>query len=417
MRAAGFDFGTSNSAIGVTRDGHAMLAPLENGATMVPTAVFFDFADHDRPAYGRAAVNAYVNGNDGRLLRSLKTILSSNLITERTALSKRQIQLTDVIAMFARHLRLKAEEAAGTPLDAVVHGRPVRFVEGDDIADQRAEDTLRQLACQAGYTEVSFIYEPVAAAAQYEQTATREELVLVADIGGGTSDFSIIRVGPDRRTRNDRKDDILANTGVRVGGTDLDRHLSMQSVMPLLGLGTELVTKHLPVPRSTYAELAFWPTINFCYTPRILREAEEVHRQAREPDKTKRLLAVLKRQLGHRMAFAVESGKIALSGEASTRIPLHFIETNLEAPATREAFDETIGSEIMRLRLSVWNCLAMAGVDAADINTVFMTGGSSRVPAIEALLREEFPDASLRRGDDFLSVATGLTREAMLRYG
>jgi len=417
MRAAGFDFGTSNSAIGIARGRTPVLAPLENADTMVPTSVFFDFTEHDKPSFGRAAINAYVSGNEGRLMRGLKTILSTSLISERTALSRKSIALTDVITMFSRHLRLKAEEAAGTPIDAVVHGRPVRFIEGDDAADQRAEDTLRALAMQAGFAEVSFVYEPVAAASQYEQTATREELVLVADIGGGTSDFSIIRVGPDRRARDNRKDDILANTGVRVGGTDLDRHLSLQAVMPLLGLGTELVKRNLPVPRSTYAELAFWPTINFCYTPRILREAEEVHRQALEPEKTKRLVTVLRKQLGHRMAFAVESGKIALSNEASSRIPLHFIEQDLEASATREGFDETIGGEILRLRLSVWNCLALAGVDATDINTVFMTGGSSRVPAIEVLMRDEFPDAGIRRGDDFLSVALGLTHEAMNRYG
>src|SRR5262245_8604099 len=160
---------------------------------MIPTAVFFDFADRDKPLYGRNAVDAYVNGNDGRLMRGLKTILSTSLINERTALSKRSIALTDVIAMFSRHLRLKAEEAIGAPIEAVVHGRPVRFVEGDDAADARAESTLATLAKQIGYKEVSFLYEPVAAAAQYEQGATREELIMVADIGGGTSDFSIVR--------------------------------------------------------------------------------------------------------------------------------------------------------------------------------------------------------------------------------
>lgn len=417
MRAAGFDFGTSNSAIGISRGNHATLAPLENGSTMVPTAVFFDFAEHDKPSYGRAAVDAYVNGSDGRLMRGLKTILSTNLISERTALSKRSIQLTDVIAMFSRHLRLKAEEAAGAPLEAVVHGRPVRFVEGNDAADRRAEETLRSLAVHAGYSEVSFVFEPVAAAAQYEQSATREELVLVADIGGGTSDFSIVRIGPGRHGRDDRKDDILANTGVRVGGTDLDRHLSMQSVMPLLGLGTELVSKQLPMPRSTFADLAWWPTINLCYVPKIMREAQEVHRQAVEPHKTQRLLTVLHRQLGHRTAFAVEAGKIALSGEEQAAIPLSFIEAGLTASASRQGFDEAISAEINRLRLSVRNCLALADVDAGMIDTVFMTGGSSRVPAIENLLREELPEAEIRRGDDFLSVAIGLTLEARSRYG
>lgn len=417
MRAAGFDFGTSNSAIGILKGNSATLAPIENGATMIPTAVFFDFADHDKPSYGRAAVDAYVNGNDGRLMRGLKTILSTNLISERTALSKRSIQLTDVIAMFSRFMRLKAEEENGGPIDSVVHGRPVRFVEGDDALDRRAEETLSTLARQAGFSEVSFVYEPVAAAAQYEMDATREELILVVDIGGGTSDFSIVRIGPGRRSRADRKDDILANTGVRVGGTDLDRHLSMQSVMPLLGLGTELVTKQLPMPRSTFADLAWWPTINLCYAPKIIREAEEVHRQAVEPRKTARLLTALKKQLGHRMAFAVEAGKIELTDREEVAIPLDVIEPALAAPATRTAFDEAIRSEITRLRLSIWNCLAQAGVDSGDIDTVFMTGGSSRVPAIEALIREELPDSTLRRGDDFLSVALGLTLESRHRYG
>jgi hypothetical chaperone protein len=298
-----------------------------------------------------------------------------------------------------------------------VHGRPVRFVEGDDAADARAEARLTELAKQAGYGEVSFLYEPLAAATQYEQSATREETILVADIGGGTSDFSIVRIGPDRRHRADRKDDILANTGVRVGGTDFDRNLSMAAVMPMLGLGTELVDKNLPMPRSIYADLAWWPTINLCYTPKIVREAQEVHRLAVEPDKTKRLLTVLSKHLGHRIAFAVEQAKIDLTAADRTAITLAFVEAGLTAPTTRETFDDAIAAELMRLRLSIWNCLALAGIDADGIDTVFMTGGSSLVPAVEAVLRDELPDAAIKRGDDFLSVALGLTLEAQRRYG
>jgi hypothetical chaperone protein len=416
MRAAGFDFGTSNSAIGIVKRDAAILAPVERDATMIPSAVFFDFADRDKPHYGRDAVDLYVNGNDGRLMRGLKTILSTSLITERTALSKRAIPLTDVIAMFSRHLRLRAEEALGEPIDAVVHGRPVRFVEGDDEADARAEATLTALARQAGYSEISFVYEPVAAAAQYEQGANREELILVADIGGGTSDFSIVRIGPERRRKSDRRDDILANTGVRVGGTDFDRNLSMAAVMPIMGLGTELIDKQLPMPRSTYADLAWWPTINHCYTPKILREAQEVHRLAVEPGKTARLLTVLTKQLGHRIAFAVEAGKIELTAAERAEIALAFVEAGLEAPTTREDFNEAIASELTRLRLAVWNALALADVDAENVDTVFMTGGSSLVPAVEAVLAEELPAAAIKRGDDFLSVALGLTLEAQNRY-
>jgi hypothetical chaperone protein len=416
MRAAGFDFGTSNSAIGIVKGNAATLVALEGAATMIPSAVFFDFADHDRPHYGRDAVDAYINGNDGRLMRGLKTILSTSLIGERTALSKRSIPLTDVIAMFSRHLRLKAEEALGAQIDAVVHGRPVRFVEGDDTADARAETTLEALAKQAGYKEVSFVYEPVAAAAQYEQAVRREEAVLVADIGGGTSDFSIVRIGPERARQSDRRTDILANTGVRVGGTDFDRNLSMAAVMPALGLGTELIDKQLPMPRSIYADLAWWPTINLCYTPKVVREAQEVHRLAVEPHRTARLLAVLAKHLGHRIAFAVEDAKIALTGLTATEIDLAFIEAGLRAPAAREQFDEVVANELMRLRLAVWNALALAGIDADGIDTVFMTGGSSLVPAVEAIIRDEIPNAAVKRGDDFLSVALGLTLEARKRY-
>ncbi len=415
MRAAGFDFGTSNSVIGIVKGNNAILAPVETGAVMIPSAVFFDFTEQDKPLYGRNAVDAYVSGNDGRLMRGLKTILSTSLINERTALSRRSIPLTDVIAMFSRHLKAKAEEAAGAPIDAVVHGRPVRFVEGDDAADARAETRLSELARQAGYKEVSFVYEPVAAAAQYELTASREETILVADIGGGTSDFSIVRIGPDRRRSADRKSDILANTGVRVGGTDFDRNLSMQAVMPELGLGTELIDKQLPMPRSIFADLAWWPTINLCYTPKIVREAQDVHRLAVEPQKTERLLTVLTKHLGHRIAFAVEQAKIDLTDAERTAIALAFVDAGLAAPATREMFDEAIAAELTRLRLAVWNCLALA--DVATIDTVFMTGGSSLVPAVEAVLRDELPDTQIKRGDDFLSVALGLTLEAQARYG
>jgi len=416
MRAAGFDFGTSNSAIGIVKGNAATLAAVEGAATMIPSAVFFDFADHDKPHYGRDAIDAYVNGNEGRLMRGLKTILSTSLINERTMLSKRAIALTDVIAMFARHLRLKAEDAVGAPLDAVVHGRPVRFVEGDDAADARAETTLAALARQAGYADVSFLYEPVAAAAQYEQSVTREEIVLVADIGGGTSDFSIVRIGPGRDRSSDRRDDILANTGVRVGGTDFDRNMSVAAVMPMLGLGTELVEKQLPMPRSIFDDLAWWPTINHCYTPKVLREAHEIHRLAVERDKTTRLLAVLSKHLGHRIAFAVEEAKIELTVSETTEIALAFVEAGLNAPATRTGFDEAIAAEMTRLRLSIWNCLALADIDADAVDTIFMTGGSSLVPAVEAVVRDEIPNAAVKRGDDFLSVALGLTLEAQTRY-
>ena len=167
----------------------------------------------------------------------------------------------------------------------MVHGRPVRFVDDDDKADARAQEVLEAIARQAGFRDISFVYEPIAAAYHYERTVESEELVLIADIGGGTCDFSIIRIGPQRRERTDRDSDVLANAGVRMGGTDFDSALSIATVMPLLGLGTHLVEKNLPMPNALYYELATWATINFAYSHKKERELAELLSDACEPEK------------------------------------------------------------------------------------------------------------------------------------
>ncbi|HYD05421.1 MAG TPA: Hsp70 family protein, partial [Reyranella sp.] len=227
MIACGMDFGTSNSAIGVVRDNQAVLAPVEAGDSLLPSAVFFDYEARGRVLFGNEAVAAYVGQTEGRLMRALKSILGSPLIDEETSLGGRKVPLREVVEIFVRHLKRKAEAFAGQEITAVVHGRPVRFVDDDDAADARAQAVLESIARRAGFRDVAFVYEPIAAAHHYEQTVQREELALIADIGGGTSDFSVIRVGPQHRGRADRSRDVLATAGVRVGGTDFDTALNL----------------------------------------------------------------------------------------------------------------------------------------------------------------------------------------------
>ena len=416
MPACGLDFGTSNSALGIVRDGMPVLAPVEGENTLIPSAIFFDFENHGRVIYGREAVDAYIGQHDGRLMRALKTVLGSSLMDEKTAVGRRRIALTEVIEFFIRHLKSKAEAFAGCEIDQVVHGRPVRFTEHNDAAEARAQTVLEDIAHRAGFTDVSFVYEPIAAAFHYEETVSHEELVLVADIGGGTSDFTVIRVGPSRRAKVDRRDDILANAGIRIGGTDFDRFLNVAAVMPLLGLGTQLITKDLPMPGATYFELATWATINFVYTQKIEREVAQLVADSREPEKTVRLLHTLRKRLGHRIAFAVEDAKIALSEETRTTIPLDFLERNLSAETSQTAFDRAIADKTRKLRDIATQCIADAGVRADQIHTIFLTGGSSRVPAVRHALSQAAPAAQMTSGSDLLSVAYGLTREAERRF-
>jgi len=316
MAACGLDFGTSNTTLGVVAaDREARLAPLDFGGATLPSAVFFDF-ESAAMLVGKAAIDAYVAGGEGRLMRSLKSVLGTALIDEETLLLRTRIGFREVIGRFLAEAKRRAEAAAGTALDAVVHGRPVRFVDDDAAADARAERALEDIARGIGFRHVAFQLEPIAAAFAYEAGLDREEIALVADIGGGTSDFSVVRLGPKRRRRVERTADVLGNDGVRVGGTDFDREFSLATVMKLLGRGSAMKLPGRAAPNLYFSDLATWSKINFLYAPKVLTELREVRRDSAHPELIGRLVRVVEQRRGHSLAIAVEAAKIALSAGA-----------------------------------------------------------------------------------------------------
>ncbi|MGH8809502.1 MAG: Hsp70 family protein, partial [Noviherbaspirillum sp.] len=325
--ACGVDFGTSNSTVGYRRPGHPLLLPLEAGKTTLPSVVFFN-ADDDAVSFGRAALADYLAGHEGRLMRSLKSLLGTSLIDGQTEVQGRALRFRELLAHFMRELKRRAEQAAGRSFTQAVFGRPVHFIDDDSAADRVAQDTLLDIARSAGFHEVAFQYEPIAAAFDYESGIDREELVLVVDIGGGTSDFSLLRLSPERARRAERRDDILATGGVHIGGTDFDKYLSLSCAMPVLGLGTRL-TNDNEVPSSYYFNLATWHTINFVYTQKVWRELQDVARDARERDKLARLLKLVEQRDGHWLALKVEEGKIALSASPAVELQLDRISPEL----------------------------------------------------------------------------------------
>ncbi len=420
MHACGFDFGTSNSTLAVPDGGGVRLLPLEQQHPTIPTALFFDL-DGPNPAqpgiaFGRAAMAAYLDGRDGRLMRSIKSALATSLIHETTSLRRRRISFVEVIEAFVREMKRRAEQALGRPIDAVVHGRPVRFVEDDAAADREAEAILADIARRAGYREVSFQFEPVAAAFDYEQQANRDELALIADIGGGTSDFSLIRLGPSARRRVDRSGDILANYGLRLGGTDIDRLFSLKAVMPELGYGASL-QRGLLAPNAPYGMLATWAKINLLYTPQMLTEAQQWQREAERPDLFARLVAVLEHHLGHHIAMQVEEAKITLSDRMVAAIDLAAVEAGLSIPVGRPLLVAAIAKDVARLKLAMRETLKRAGVTADAVDTLFLTGGTTLLPVVRQAIAEEVPEARIVEGDAFAAVGQGLAVEASRRYG
>ena len=415
MAACGLDFGTSNTTLGRVVGGRPELVPLEGRHLTVPSAIFF--APGREPVIGRAAMEAYVEGVPGRLMRSLKSVLGTGLIEETTPLGRERLRFRDVIARYLAAVKARAESAAGTEFDTVVHGRPVHFVDGDPAGDRRAEDTLREIATSVGFRHVSFQYEPIAAALDYEQGVRQEEIALIADIGGGTSDFSIVRLSPERHARAKRADDILANDGVRIGGTDFDRMLSLGTVMPLMGLGSPMRRGDLAVPNAYFHDLATWSSINRLYNPKTLREIEETRRDAARPELIDRLYGVVEGERGHGLALAVEGAKITASDTGAAEIDLAFVERGLSASVDRASLDAQTGTLASRIAERVGRCLAQAGLGPDRIDALFLTGGSTGLPHVRAGLTACLPRARVVEGDTFGSVGIGLTVEAARRVG
>ncbi|WP_372396726.1 Hsp70 family protein [Azospirillum sp. HJ39] len=416
MTACGLDFGTSNTTLGVQDSGGFRLLALDGARTTLPTAVFFDF-EHDRTTIGQAAIDGYVSGVEGRLMRSIKSMLGTDLIDADTALRKGRISFRAVIGTFLELVKARAEQALESELADVVVGRPVHFVDGDPAGDAAAEEALGLIARTAGFRNVSFQFEPIAAALDYEQQVNAEELALIADIGGGTSDFSVVRIGPERRGRADRAGDILANDGIRVGGTDFDRDLSLATAMPELGLGSAMKRAGLLAPKSIYFDLATWAKINFLYTAKAMAELERLQRDSAEPDKIERLIGVVEHRQGHALAMAVERTKIALSDREAAELALDWGDGKLALPVDRAALNRATGSLAARIGARIRDCLADAGVTADRIDAVFLTGGSTLLPQVRAAILAEAPDARVVEGNIFGSVGLGLTVEAQRRYG
>ncbi|WP_374348968.1 Hsp70 family protein [Chitinimonas sp.] len=414
-RACGIDFGTSNSTAGWLRPDANTLLTLEDGKVTLPSVVFFN-VEEDATCFGRQALAEYLDGYEGRLMRSLKSLLGSSLIDGQTEVAGRALPFRELLQHFIGEIKRRAELSAGRSFDTAVFGRPVHFVDDNPAADARAEATLAETAHAVGFREVSFQFEPIAAAFHYEQSITREELVLIADIGGGTSDFSLVRLSPERAKLNDRRDDLLSNAGVHIGGTDFDKYLSLAGIMPLLGYKSRL-KNNAEVPSSYFFNLATWHTINFNYNRKIWSELQEVYRDALDKDRLDCLLRVIERREGHWLALRVEEAKIALSDAASATLQLDRIKEGLTHVIDRDTFESATAQLVDDVEFTVAELLRDANLARQDIDTVFFTGGSSGIPMLRQRIAAQLPQARPVEGDLFGSIGAGLAVEAMRRYG
>jgi hypothetical chaperone protein len=420
----GLDFGTTNSSLArVIGPAEVELAHFRIGDALTESFRSLLYLERLKEAgrttikswAGPEGIERYLNADDkGRLIQSLKSFLASRSL-QSTEIFGRRFQLEELIAKVLRDIRSHAEKQFGAPVRGAVVGKPVRFVGSEsDEDDEYAIGRLKVALHKAGFEQVSFEYEPVAAAYYYESTLDHDELIVIGDFGGGTSDFSLLRVGPSQRKLGSGSRAVLGNEGLPLAGDAFDAKIIRHLVSPVLGAGTELNSngKLLPVPNWVYFKLERWHHLSFLKSRETMNMLKSVARQALEGDKIAALVYLVEHELGYHLHRAVQKVKIGLSSNETEVFRFRDGDVELEANITRPEFELWIAEELAGVEEKVNALLAKTGVDAKDVDMVFLTGGSSFVPAVRRIFESRFGARKIRTGDEFTSVARGLALRA-----
>jgi hypothetical chaperone protein len=420
----GMDFGTTNSAVAIAGQDRAAadvvsFATQAGPAQTLRSVLAFEAKSRDAhrnvvPLVGHEAIDAYLH-SDGecRFLQSFKSYLTSRLFTG-TSILGRTYSLEDLVALIVAHLR-RAAEAEGVPVARVVAGRPVRFVaEGGETEDDYATGRLVEAFAKAGIDEVVFEYEPIAAAYYYESTLTEDQTVLVADFGGGTSDFCLIRLGPGRAKLARPEDAIIGTAGVGIAGDAFDRRIVEHGLSAHFGKNDTYLSggKSLPMPAWIYAKLERWHHVAFLNTPKTLRLLQDLQRHVDDPEPIEQLLALIEHNLGYHLYRAVERAKLDLSRGEETLFRFDHAPVLVERRILRSEFESWIGKELAAIEGCVEGLLDSTGIAADRIDRVFLTGGSSLVPSVRAIFARRFGEDKISAGGEFISVASGLAQRA-----
>lgn len=407
MATLAIDFGTSNSAVGICVEGRPQLIELEAGAQTLPTALFFDYEEKS-VMFGSAAEQALFEGAWGRYMRALKSLLGTPLIRESNVFLGKRISYIQIVAQFLSEMKKRAEAQAGTQFTRALSGRPVHF-HNDEKRDAQALLDLTECYHLAGFEEVRFMNEPEAAARAQADALGTGDLGLVIDIGGGTSDFTLFRTGTDQAI------EILQSEGLRLGGTDFDRLLSFEHVMPLMGRGSQI--RHAfgkdthAAPNGIFADLATWQKIPFLYAPDTRRAAKDLLKYAVEPGKLARLDRVLTDERGHDLAFSIEAAKIELNTKlvASVDMQLDALEKRMTSPLPALGLSFTLQPCAQQIAEKALSCVAQSGFQREDVTHLILVGGSSLMQVVQTAVSESFPQAKLHLGAALTGIIDGLT--------
>ena len=416
----GIDFGTTNSAVAMANElGQLTTAHYRHGDTESETfrSILFFAPPHkgmrrELSAYaGPDAIDRYLHAEDGgRLIQSIKSYLANSSL-KSTSLFGRSYRFEELVGFLLRSLKTAASKS-GIPIGTqAVVGRPVRFVGAANEADDAyASKRLKEALALAGITNVRFEFEPVAAAYSYEAGLLKDELLLVGDFGGGTTDFTLIQVGPGARKMKDSGERVLASAGVGIAGDSFDAKFVRHLIAPLLGRGSQwrLLGKTGTVPNWPFAKLEHWHHLSFLKSSENMEALRSMRARALEPDKIDLFIMLVAEDLGFQLHRAVQQAKYELSLKQEAVFSFRLPGIHVSQTVTRAQFEEWISDELHAIAICVDHMLEGSGVKAGDVDKVFLTGGSSFVPAVRDIFERRFGTGRLVGGSEFTSVAKGL---------
>ncbi|WP_342645562.1 Hsp70 family protein [Mucilaginibacter sp. CSA2-8R] len=413
----GIDFGTTNSALAIYNETTRQI----EHTLLIPSLIYF--AEHRNadgsPSFvvGEEAIAAYLaEGMKGRFIKSVKQVLSRPSFTE-TRIQNRRYNAAELVAIILSELKMRADRLTGQDVRKAVIGRPVHFDDDSLQKDTLAQTRLSKAAALAGFKDVRFQFEPIGAAFAYERTLKRRERVLVADLGGGTTDFTYLTLDPQKADYQDRKSDMMATGGIYVGGDSLDAAFMWERGTPYFGKHTQYEAtpgKRLTVPKSLFGRICSWEQMNFFNGPRIQKELEDYYYFSGKDAKFKNLMTLIEHNLGYSVFQAIEQAKISLSGNEQAVFRYHQLGIDIEEDVLLAEYESIVGKEVRRIADYLDQFMRDKHIAPGDIDSLFLTGGTSQVKSIRQLFQSRFPEAALNTGDHFRSVATGLAYSGYL---
>ncbi len=413
----GIDFGTTNSVLAIYDEEAGAL----QGTVMIPSLIYFyqQPGPGSTPNYvaGEAAITAYLaDGMRGRFIKSVKQILSKSSFTE-TRIQNKRYNAADLVAIILKELKARADQVTGQDCRKAVIGRPVFFDDDDVQKDTLAQTRLSKAVALAGFDEVRFQFEPIGAAFVYEQTLTKKENVLVADLGGGTTDFTYLVLDPEKVGSQDRKNDMIASGGIYIGGDSFDSAFMWEKGTPYFGKYTQYEATHgkiLTVPKSLFVNICSWEQMNFFNGPRIKKDIDDYYYFSGRDPQFKNLVTLIENNLGYSVFQAIEQTKIALSTKDTTLFSYDQMDIIIDEEITLPAYEQLIAKDVSRIADYLDEFMRQNGIGPGNIDSLFLTGGTSMVGSIQKLFQNRFPHVNLNSGDNFQSVAKGLAYSGYL---